>query len=210
MFFLKNRITFGTSPFGWNICFVFVLLFGASCHEHKPVAGVYYNIDSLLDRQISILLKRKATLEKNAIVGEKNSSISFAPADSAAWAEELELFRNLHVINKPVNRGLYKDSVRKDKNSNLTIRSFTALKPELPIERIEIFYLNVPQDIRKIEAAFREENIMFKTTRQLRMDFRKRDTESIVSAYSVDGGQKMLLGDTVRYSVAAKISIPQH
>ena len=181
-----------------------------SCQEHKPVAGAYYNIDSVLDYQIGFLLKSKAILEKNAAVGADNSHVVFVPADSASWAEELDIFRNLGEINKPVNRGLYKDSVHKDQNSNLTIRSFHALESDLPIEKLAVFYLNKPTDIRRIEATIHEDNLMFSTKRKLRMDFKKRGSQPVISAYSVNGGQKMLLGDSVRYSVAALISIPQN
>ena len=210
MSFLKNKTRRILTPFNWNICFVAVLVIGISCREQQPVTGAYYNIDSLLDKQIGLLLKRKAALEKTAIVGTDDSRITFVPADSLAWAEELDIFRNLNSINKPVNRGLYLDSVYKDRNSNLTIRSFTATSPELQIEQLEIFYLNNPEDIRRIEAVFHEENVMFETKRLLRMEFRKKGQDSFVSAYNVNGGQKMLLGDTVQYSVTAKILLPQN
>jgi hypothetical protein len=210
MSFLKNKTPRGFTALNWNVCFVAFLVIGISCREQQPVTAAYYNIDSLLDKQIGLLLKRKAALEKTAIVGPGDSRVTFVPADSAAWADELDIFRNLNTINKPVNRGLYIDSVYKDRNSNLTVRSFTATTPELQIERLEIFYLNAPKDIRRIEAIFHEENVMFETKRLLRMDFRRKDQDAFVSAYSIDGGQKMLLGDTVQYSVTAKISLPQN
>lgn len=195
---------------GLNICFVMVLAIAASCSEHQPVVGSYYDIDSLFDKQIGFLLKAKATLEKNARVGEEDSHVVFVPEDSASWAEELEIFRNLNVINKPVNRGLYLDTIRKDRSSNLTVRSFEALDDDLSVERLDIFFLNVPEDIRRIEAIYREDNVMFTTRRRLRVDFRKQDGGAIISAYNVTGGQKMLLGDSVRYAVTAKISVVQN
>ncbi len=198
----------GTGRVRWNVCFVLVFAIAVSCSEHKPVVGNYYNIDSLFDKQIGLLLKGKATLEKNARVGDEDSRVVFVPVDSASWAGELDIFRNLNAINKPVNRGLYRDTVRKDRSSNLTVRIFEALDEDLPVERLEIFFLNAPHDIRRMEATYREENVMFRTKRRLRIDFRKKDAGSVISAYSVTGGQKMLLGDSVRYAVTAKISIP--
>lgn len=187
-----------------------VLAIAASCSEHQPVAGNYYDIDSLFNKQNDLLVKAKATLEKNARVGEEDSYVVFVPEDSASWAEELEIFRNLNLINKPVNRGLYRDTIRRDRSSNLTVRSFKALDDDLSVERLDIFFLNVPEDIRRIEAIYREDNVMFTTSRRLRVDFRKKDSGAIISAYSVTGGQKMLLGDSVRYAVTAKISVVQN
>lgn len=210
MSFLNNRAKPGIDRFYRILGFVFIMATVVSCYEYKPVAGGYYNLDSLLDGQIRLLVDRAATLEKNAVVGEQDSHVVLVPGDSAAWAEELDIFRNLSVINKPVNRGLYIDSVYKDRSSNLSIRGFSALDDDLPLERLEIYYLNTPRDIRKIEATVREKNLMFKTKRTLRMDFRKKDTESILSAYSIKGGQKMLMGDSVRYFVSARISTPQN
>lgn len=206
----RSKLRRCTEIISRNTAFVFLLAVAASCSEHRPVVARYYDMDSLLDRQIAMLVEQKAVLEKNAVIGKENSRVVLVPPDSAGWAEELDIFRNLGVINKPINRGAYKDTIRRDKTSNLTIRSFISVDEDLPIQELNLFFLNNPRDIRKIEAVYREANMMYETKRLLRMDFRKRSAGSVVSAYSVIGGQKMLLGDTVEYAVKAKISIPQN
>ena len=76
-----------------------------ACGEKVKTTGLY-NIDSLVSAQVVMLAESNATLQKSATIGANLDSSVYVPGDSA-WNTELAIFRQLNVINKPVNRSNY-------------------------------------------------------------------------------------------------------
>lgn len=180
-----------------------IMLF--SCEKQNVNTTLYYNIDSLIQAQANFLTASHAVLTKKAeIDGEEETST----LDSVTWMHELDIFSELKVINTPNKTGKYTiESGVKDPNSNLTIRSFTG-KDTLPIVYLKLFYLDNPSKIRRIEALYREENSLLKGSRLLILEFQEIHNKIVLTSYSIEGSQKMFLGDSVKFSVKGSITIP--
>jgi hypothetical protein len=161
-----------------------------------------------MNAQIHYLVQSRAVLNKHAEIDGKEESIVFTPKDTTAWMHELDIFTDLSSINKPINLGSYKAEYGiRDAGSNLTIMSFTSLK-ELPVVYLKIFYLDTPSKVRRIEALYREENALLKGSRFLIMEFQEIYNKTILTSYTIEGGQKMFLGDSVKFSVKGTVTIP--
>jgi hypothetical protein len=78
----------------------------------------------------------------------------------------------------------------------------------LPVTSLRIYYRDVLRNIRRIEAEVREKNSLFKSSRQFTLEFQEINGTIVLTSYSITGGQKMYLGDTVRYSVKGDITLP--
>jgi hypothetical protein len=176
----------------------------SSCE--RPVSQrYYYNVDSLLLEQITLLVDAQAVLQKHAVMNSIALDSTYTPADSAGWAKELDIFTELGIINKPINKGSYTvTDGRSDEFSNLTIREFTAAKP-LPLLYLKTYYLNQPSKLRKIEAFYEQDNILMKSRRKLVMEFTDVYQKNILSAYSIEGSQKMPVGDSVHFIIKASV-----
>ncbi|MBX2944413.1 MAG: hypothetical protein KF725_01165 [Cyclobacteriaceae bacterium] len=178
-----------------------------ACSQQKEEKAYHYNIDSLVQHQIEYLVKAQATLSKEAIMNGQRQDSVFVPKDSLAWARELDLFREIGSINKPINQNNYKISDGlTDTFSNLTVRQLTATS-DLPIRYVKIFYQDAPSKLRKIEALYQQENSLLKTKRKLIMEFTDLYNKNILTSYSVDGGQKMFVGDSVHYVIKGSIQV---
>jgi hypothetical protein len=189
---------------------IFFCLFVASisCTTSTKKNVLYYPVDSLINAQVGFLTKSKALLAKKAEIDGTEETISITPSDSAAWAHELDIFSELNVINNPVNAGNYiVENGVKDSNSNLTIRSFTG-KETLPVVYLKIFYLETPAKLKRVEALYREENSLLKGSRLLILEFQEINNKTILTSYSIEGSQKMFLGDSVKFSIKGTITIP--
>jgi hypothetical protein len=168
---------------------------------------VIFPIDSLVSEQVNYLAERGARLEKEASIQGKKSSNSYTPSDTSAWNHELNIFRQLNVINKPTNKTLYiVDDGLFDPRSNLTVKAISSIK-NLPVRYIRIFYQDAIEKPRKIEALYIDENLLSKTGRILTMEFQQINNRPILTAYSVEGGQKIIFGDSVAYLINGKIVI---
>jgi hypothetical protein len=190
--------------------FAFLLVISSliSCKETTEPSSLYYPIDSLIQSQVYFLAQSNAILNKKAEIDGKEETNSFTPKDSAAWAHELDIFSELEVINKPIHAGNYRvENGLKDTNSNLTITSFTSTG-QLPVVYLKIFYLEVPSKIRRIEALYQEENSLLKGSRLLIMEFEEINNNLVLTSFSIEGGQKMFLGDSVKFSVKGTVTLP--
>jgi hypothetical protein len=186
--------------------YLLLLFCFASCESERQPA-TFYAIDSLVSEQVYHLADIKAALFKEALLEGKRDSLTYTPRDTTAWMKELDIFKKLGEINKPVNKENYQVSDGLiDPASNLTIRAFTT-REELPVVYLKIFYQGNIGKPRKIEALYDERNLLFESARLLSMHFQQIDNKTVLTAYSVKGGQKMVLGDSVTFHISGKILI---
>lgn len=191
----------------------FLLLVGSfvflsSCENKKSDTKLYYSLDSLLKDQVEYLTESKAALSKTASIDGKEETKAFVPKDTSAWKYEFDVFAQLNDINKPANTGKYHtERAVKDLNSNLLIYSIESTE-KLPVSFLKVYYLETLSNIRKIEGLYREESSLLTSSRHLSMEFQNINNKIVLTSYSMQGGQKMLLGDSVQFSVHGTITLP--
>lgn len=177
-----------------------------ACERQQPVTALY-NIDSLVDHQSQALAQLQAGLAKQVIFNGKAEEGEVQPKDSTGWNSELEIFKKMSVINKPVYRSKYiSEEAVSDPSSNLIIKTYRAVE-DAPVAYLKIYYQNSPSQLRRIEAKLDEENSMYRSSRTFRMDFTRLENQSILKSYLITGGQKMMFDDTVTYEVKGTIVI---
>lgn len=176
----------------------------SSCHKDESITSKYFDMDSLIDTQIKYLVQSNASVRKSASVDTVSDESNFRPTEQD-WLNELAMFRQLDLINKPIYADAYElQDGEKDINSNLTVRSLNA-KKNAPVRQFKIYYQEDPLKIRKIEATVIEQNSLYFTSRRFSIDFENHRDKPLISNYSVKGTQKMLLRDTVEFSIFTSV-----
>lgn len=177
----------------------------ASCHNESVVSQKYFDIDSLINQQLVYLNKSGATLTKMASIDGSSDTTTLRP-DSITWANELEVFRQLDLINKPVYTGAYEiEEGVKDVNSNLLVKSFKA-KKSAPIRSLKLFYQSNPEKLRKVEAQLIEQNSLYFTTRKFLIELDDVNGKLILSKTRIKGVQKMILRDSVNFAIFSQFN----
>jgi len=178
-----------------------------SCTSDRQTNGdQLLAFDSLWQAQVKALTEAKAELTKEVRMNETTESTTFIPKDSLAWTNELEIFQQIASINKPANRSYYQESILDDTSSNLTIRSLKT-NEKLAVKEVRVYYLQTPEHIRKIEAFTSDRNSLYKSARTLVLNFSEVNNKTPLTSYSIQGGQHMMLGDTVQFDVQSTIRI---
>ena len=189
-----------------RLVFLALIISLASCSKNKKTKALY-PIDSLLNAQARYLSERKAIVNKVVVLDGKEEKISLTPKDSTAWKSELEIFTTLDVINKPVNRSFYEVEEFSDSKSNLMVKSFTTKEEDLAVKYFRIYYQHEPARLRKLEAGFNEVTSLYKTSRELTMNFQQFGNAVVLTNYSIVGGQKMMLDDSVQYRISGSLRV---
>lgn len=161
------------------------------------------NMDSLLNRQIELLLHHKALLIKSARLNGTASNTTYRP-DSVQWQKEMDVFRSLSLLNKPAFLRGYHETVGKDEHSNLVRRRLTAVEP-LSLPQLSFYYLPPQTELKKIEATYREKNSLYVTERDLYLQFENWREQPLLKSYRIRGFQKMISSDTVEFEIEGRI-----
>jgi hypothetical protein len=184
---------------------VCAVLFSSCKRSSEQYDKLYFDFDSLITVQGAELLMAQSIINKKTVINGKEDRSSFTP-DSLQLANELDVFRQLDLINKPLFRKMYeiKDG-EKDTRSNLLIRTYTAKSPS-PVPFVKFFYRIEPRELKKIESVIHEENSLYDTRRNLLMEFDNIRGTLLLSDYQLSGTQKMILNDSVHFSVNVSFS----
>jgi hypothetical protein len=180
----------------------------ASCMKEAKRTATYYNIDSLISSQVDYLAATHATVRKVVHVGEKKDTSELVPADTSAWKKELDIFRELDAINKPLYRDVYTfTDGTPDTRSNLLIRTYAG-DNSLPVEFLKVYYHRDPARVRKIEGRYAQNNSLYSSSRLFTLEFMESNGQSILTSYTVQGGPRMFMGDSVQYAVTGLVTLP--
>jgi hypothetical protein len=125
-------------------------------------------------------------------------------AEQVNWKKELEPFRALSIINKPIYRAAYTISISRDLKSNLTIKAWTTTQ-DIPLKALRIYYLNTPDQIRKLEASIQDENFVFTSHRNVQLDFSVLGRPVQLQHYQISGSQKFFWGDQHSFTLEGLI-----
>jgi len=184
-----------------TIFFVVVIGMMCSCkHQNLKCDKPYFDFDSLANVQVKKLNEAKETVSKKTFLNNENDSTAFIPNEEQ-WKNELNELVQLDIINKPSFKGAYHFADTKDEHSNLQVRTYSTTKKS-PVAWVKFYFLNDFKNLKKIESIYHEENTMVSSQKKLLVDF---DDSLQIKHYHIQGFQKMILNDSVKFSVDGKI-----
>ena len=182
-----------------SLLFIFVL-FTFSCTSElreKPINS-YFDVDSLLNSQLAVLGNREISVKKTISI-DGQSELDTVSFDSLGWKNELAVFR-IADINKPNLKGKYQ--AVEERSEDQIIWKYTTEESSLGIENLKVFF-DKEKNITKLTAVYNEINSLYTSKRNLSMLF--DDKKQLLSSYSVDGSQKMIMKEPVVFEINSEI-----
>jgi len=161
----------------------------------------YFDVKGFLDRQVAGLSRRQPTVEKQ--VRLRNGTTETTRVAKTDWSKELQIFYQAD-INKPALRGVYRVSALSSGVAGRAQASYVR-KPEAKAT-VETLTVTTSKDaptaqVEEIRAFVKQDNALFYSEKKLRLLCK----DGNVTAYEVQGVQKLIMFDTVRYSVRTQV-----
>lgn len=179
----------------------------ASCGEgerqQEAVVSIneYYDVQGLLAANEEALRQMNVSLHKEAkFSGELEESR--IRLDSAALAEELEVFREVD-INKPVLSGRYHITTTQEDGRELVTYEADD-KESLNINFLKVYRNAENGVVERMEALFSNRNVLYNSTRLLSLQYGKVNGQVLPQYYTVEGVQKMIFSEEEEYSIKAE------
>jgi len=174
-----------------------------ACGQQNAVYNKpYFDVDSLIDRQAHQLAAHKPRLHKVAAVDGRTEKKTWQP-DSLQWAAELDVFRQLDDVNRPGLHNLYTSTRTKDTLSNLKVMSYRT--GSAPLKWLNLYFLPHTGGLKKITAWRQESNALFTAHRAVALEFDDWRGQPRLARYTVQGAQKMVVGDSVTYQISGTV-----
>lgn len=183
------------------------LLAGCGPNHTSPAEAVaradrhplYFDVKGLLEGQIQQLTARRAAVTKRVSV--RGAAPETATVPAVKWAEELQLFFQAD-INKAALRGAYAvDSAAYPPGGGQ--RRYTRrpgyADANAPVESLVV--RSEGGQPTEIQASITQKNALFSAHKQLRLKL----LNGQLTEYGVDGTQKLVLFDTLRYATNATV-----
>ncbi|WP_188557134.1 hypothetical protein [Hymenobacter glacieicola] len=161
--------------------------------NRKPT---YFNLLGFLEKQATLLNQRQPAVEKQVLLRDGQQETT--RVTQLDWAKELQIFQQAD-INKPALRGLYQvDSATTAEG--LTRRSYRRQPgTEHPVEQLTV--LSEGAVVREMTATVAQDNPLVYSAKTMTL----RCQNGQVASYQVRGVQKLVLFDSVRYSVQSRV-----
>ncbi|MBT2558621.1 hypothetical protein J7E24_12560 [Hymenobacter sp. ISL-91] len=157
----------------------------------------YFNLLGFLHEQSTELNRRKPTVEKQVLLRDGSQETERpTPID---WAKELQIFQQAD-IDKPALRGLYLvDSVA---TPDGLLRRTYRRRPgvEQPVRQLSV--VSRGGQVQQVRATVSQDNPLVYSAKTLELD----SPDGQLRSYRVQGVQKLILFDSVRYAVRGVVS----
>jgi hypothetical protein len=151
----------------------------------------YFDVQRFLDAQVTRLSQQQPPVEKQ--VKLRDGRPETTRVAKTEWSKELQVFYQAN-INKPALRGAYTvvpvvDGRRYQRTPGL----------DAPVTQLTVTGTGQTPDV--LTAIIKQDNPLFYSEKRLRL----RTHNGLLTEYEVVGVQKLIMFDTVRYSVRTRV-----
>jgi hypothetical protein len=182
------------------ILWVAIVFLAAACEQPVPHAAdekVFFDVAAYLQEQKNYLQVTQPMLLKSVQTGEKE--IETQEIAETDWEQELAIFEGAD-LRKPSLRDFYDWKEQVLPNGNILVQYTKMEDAEAPVEYLHL-ELSSNRQLRHLEVSFLEENMLFYSKRKASMSINPGSGN--ISSYKINGVQKLIFGDSLRYAVKA-------
>lgn len=158
-----------------------------------------YDLTAYLQQETARLQQEKPPVLKS--VTTKGQPTETTETNEIDWEKELSIFQEVD-LGRPALRDFYREE-RQELPNGSTVSTFTKTEEAAaPVQRLELV-VSPFHKLEHLEADVLEENILFYSRRKITLVAEPGTGK--LSSYRVEGVQKLIFGDSLRYRIDANL-----
>lgn len=175
----------------WSL--LFLLFTACSNPEQKAPSGLFFDLKSFIDKQITVLSQQKPVVDKQVGLNNEKQKQTTRDID---WSRELELF-----LQADINKAAYQASYQTVRPDSLTYEY--RLKPgeKLPVRYLRIEVDSVSGQPRLVQATLTTKNYLYESVRNLELQAQAGKLQT----YYIEGFQQLIWLDRKPFMVSGKV-----
>lgn len=173
--------------------FLFGIVILLGCQEDSaPQQNIdYLDFPEFTGTVLKNMDNRSADAEKWFILNNKQESKSYTATDSTFWSQELQLLAKID-LNAPKYRDVIEISTENaDSTSNLFFDRITSTNPDTDLRKIDIFYLDNINQIRKLHIDYATKNFFTESRHRLTIWLNDYNDQLLIDSLVSSGVDKV-------------------
>ena len=188
----------------WLLSFLWLLSscsFSQGNQKEGAKIDAYFDLAGLIKQQVEDLSAANPTIRKEAIIDGQQEVLEL---DSLNWEKELNIFAKTD-INKPRLLSQYRTTTYTN-DAGKRVTQYQNVEDNVSgVIKMEIVEDPGKNQLLSVLVESCEYNTLYVSEVELQMVFNGGKDESNLKAYSIKGFEKVILKDTMRYSIQAEI-----
>lgn len=191
-----------------HLLWIGLLAWCAGCGPPTPEPGtaagqaLYFDVQGFLDRQIQLLNQEEPEVRKT--VRDQQGGAETEIVRNINWERELELFREVD-LNRPALRDYFTITRHTDPATGHITERYERVPGAYTNIQYLVVELDADRQLRQMEAATKQDNPLFYTQRQLQLSTGAVQGQPRLSQYRITGTQKLILTDSVHYTLEGEV-----
>jgi len=165
--------------------------------EKSSEKKVYYDLNGLIEKQITFLQEKTPVVRKEMRVSGKSESRSTKEVD---WKKELELF-----IQADINKPAYSKSYLIEKPDSLTLIYQLKSSENLHVKYLKVQLNKLTGNPDLIQAKLRSENKLYQSEKNIELHGKYHDSQWVITDYSIRGYQKLATMERKDFAITAQV-----
>ena len=166
-----------------------------------PKIDAYFDLAGLIQQQVQSLSVITPRVYKQAVIDSQQEEQEL---DTVNWEKELNIFSKAD-INKPRLLSQYQTTTYTNDAGNKVTKHQNVEENVSGVIKMEIVENPASQKLLSIYIETREYNTLFTSEVEMEMNFEEKENEPRLTSYSINGFEKVILKDTMHYSIKVKI-----
>ena len=177
-----------------RLAFLVVLLFlGCDQGPAKIAQTDYFDLPSFTHEILANLEKKSPDASKEFILNNERETKTFTSTDSVFWSKELQLLTKTDLNSVKYRGALEVSKGNNDLNSNLLIDRFIVTSDDIDLRKVEIYYLEQPEQVRMLNLEYASKNFIAQSNSQLTIWFNEYNDQLLLDSLVLISQDKVII-----------------
>ena len=179
-----------------------LVLIGCKPEPQQKIELVWFDLPSLVDELVLNMDNKNHRVIKTFSLNSNTETKRYDSSDSIFWARELAILREIDFNSPQLRDEIIFNKNLNDDNSNLLIDEYLLPDDNTgPFNKLSIYYLKEPLEIRQVYAELNSDNLISKSNTKFNLWINRYNKMLIIDSLQIVGCDKTFMQSEREYHI---------